>query len=206
LRKFSIWHSILLVGTAFVVLLLATGFIKAVADKGIGSGEAASWLQAIGGILAIVAAFAVATGQHKADRALEMDIRNIDESRRFEAVKAILARANAVAKIVGEAWQRSAMDSIDSNFDNYVLDCKASVEALPIFDIPNADLIVYVVNLPRALQELNQVLAQARIESDSQEQIEFPAADDLGPKINAVLGMTARGGEICDKQIELRKR
>jgi hypothetical protein len=195
-----------LIGIPSVLLLLATGFITAVVHKGIGSGDAASWLQAIGGILAIVAAFAVAARQHKADRSLEMEIRNIDESRRLEAVKAILARANAVAHIVGEAWKRSAMDTIGSNVDIYVLDCKASVEALPLFDIPNADLIVYMVNLPRALQELNEVLGQARVEDDSQEQVQFPAADRLGLKINAVLEMTARAGDICDHQIALRKR
>jgi hypothetical protein len=57
LRKLSIWHWVLLIGIPLVVLLLASGFIMAVRKQGIGSGDAASWLQAIGGILAIVAAF-----------------------------------------------------------------------------------------------------------------------------------------------------
>lgn len=78
LKNFSIWHWALLVAILGVTGLLAAGLGTAIYDKGVGSGEVASWVQAIGSILAIVAAFAVASHQFelamKAERQREQSV------------------------------------------------------------------------------------------------------------------------------------
>lgn len=63
MKTFSVWHWALFIVITFVVGLLGMGLGTAIHEKGVGSGEVASWIQAIGSILAIVTAFVVASHQ-----------------------------------------------------------------------------------------------------------------------------------------------
>jgi hypothetical protein len=205
LKKLSIWHWSLLIVVALFVGLLTVGLIKAVKEKGAGSGEAASWMQAIGSIGAIAAAFVVAASQRRADRNLEAEKRNIDELKRFEAVKAILATTNVVAAKFGKAWGDRQTNTLETSNIQYLSDCKASIAALPVFEIPDPDLVVYITTLPRALQLLIDALDNAR--GYSQLNLNIPFLNDITVPnaFNEILQLTSKAGDICDKQITTRK-
>src|SRR5712664_2972741 len=94
------------------------------------------WAQAIGAILAIFAAFLVAALQHASGRALQEENRRLDEIRRFKIVKAVLAKALVVCTEIRQAWHSRDMGALEPLNSQYILDCKASLEALPVFEVP----------------------------------------------------------------------
>ena len=69
MKRWSIWHWGIFIFVLIVTAILVSGLAKAISDKGFGSGEAASWMQAIGSFGAIVGAIAVANHQIALQRA-----------------------------------------------------------------------------------------------------------------------------------------
>lgn len=86
MNKLSIWHWIVLIAGVFVTALLVIGFTAAIYEKGIGSGEAASWLQAIGTMLAICVAIWVPFRQRQS----EIKEASAEQTRRSDLAKASL--------------------------------------------------------------------------------------------------------------------
>lgn len=68
MKKWSIWHWFVCIALVVIALIFIIGLTKAIGEKGMGSAEAAAWMQAVGAFGAIFAAFAISHRQHLEDQ------------------------------------------------------------------------------------------------------------------------------------------
>jgi hypothetical protein len=166
---------------------------------------AAAWVQAIGAILAIIAAFLIGDRQYVAGRALERERRAEDDIRRFEIVMAILARTEVITGIIAKAFEKSQMGDLPIRTNQYLTDCAKAFQQLPAFDMPDPKLVVLATSIADAVQELSEILGRARNEADSPAMVEFPSDDSIAEKLNEVLNLTREATQLCVNEILQRR-
>lgn len=164
----------------------------------------AAWVQAVGTIAAIIGAFLIVRNQNNATRRLESKSKKSDEKRRFEIVNAVIAKPHAICTELKKGWGTDDADTVYGFNEHHLIDCKDSVQALPLFDVPDVELVIYLTMLPRALQELCDTFVQARSESKFPALVEHPAANDIPKKLDAVLELTKSARARCESQINDR--
>ena len=179
-------------------------FMNAHAWKGLAPSDWAAWVQAIGSIAAIVGAFLIARNQHTVDRLREIERRHLEEIRRFEIIQALLAKANKTVEAIAQLNLESQFGVVLPEPLEYLDDCRVSIEALPIIDMPHADLAIYCAALPRALRELKELLlvvfqSTMRVERMTAHQIER-----VEIAFSTVMKITSDASALCAVEISRR--
>lgn len=199
----SIWHWALLFLSIAVVGLLLFGFIAAVYGEGIGSGAAASWLQAIGSILAIVAAFAISTRQHNAERALDMERQSLNDLRRLKAVKAILVQICTLARALHDAVENNDAEELYHFDPQFLANYKEVLQSLPLFEVPSAAMVIYMNTIPRAIDEVTVRLFDARKQEDNDIlRYEWLLAHDIEHRVRNLYNVATTANNSCFDEIE----
>lgn len=203
MKNWSIWHWLLAIGGGSVVFLLCYGFISAVGQKGIGSGEAASWLQAIGSILAIVAAFAISTRQHNAERALDVQRQRLNDIRRLKAAKAVLVQICTVTQGLHKAIKSNDAEQL-YNFDpQFLADYKAVLQSLPLFEIPSSELVLYINTSSRAIDEVTARMFEARKQDNHPVlRYEWLLAHDIEEKVENLHNLATTANNHCFERVK----
>jgi hypothetical protein len=161
---------------------------------GFSRAECASWVQAWGSIGAILGAAAVAGWQARNSRRDQERARDSDAKAKAAAIKGILRRANIVINnadrnVAGDPQTvMLAIEQVDQ--------VQATLRTLPIFEIPNADLVFLVQRLDRDLHYVTELLRRfsARPATDAR----VKKANNL---IERIRGRTRQAHAACDSML-----
>ena len=118
--------------------------------------SAPAWIQAIGSILAIVAAAWIAKKQNEHARDLEEDKRAKEEKQKLEVIMALMARSHRLALDVCKAFESQKQEDIDQISPPLMADTHHALMALPVFEIPDWRLSLDVLMISRALASLRE--------------------------------------------------
>ncbi|ROR21726.1 hypothetical protein EC845_2549 [Comamonas sp. BIGb0124] len=119
-----------------------------------GHDSAAAWVQAVGSVVAIIAAAGVAVYQVDHARRLEEDRRKTGEIQRLSVVVALMARSYGLAKDVVTAF-RDPSDYHFSVIDTPLMrDTVETLRALPLFEIPGGMAAIDIRSTARYLDML----------------------------------------------------
>lgn len=116
--------------------------------------SAAAWVQAVGSVVAIIAAAAIAAYQVGHARRLEEDRRKINEIQRLSVVTALMARSYGLAKDVVTAFREPSDYHISVVDAPLMRDTVETLRALPLFEIPSGMAAIDVRSTARYLSLL----------------------------------------------------
>ena len=151
----------------------------------------AAWVQAGGVLLALVISIWLARRQYRQTRKLEASRRNQSDFQKLQVIIAVLAQAKGLASSIGN--QSAQFDRTTADFDAGKIDALIKqVERLPLFEIPDPYLVVYVSGLPIHLIHLK---------NEWQKRATAPEAgtDDMVQAINVLKRFADEGIERCQK-------
>jgi hypothetical protein len=186
------------------------------------SSEWASWVQAIGSILAILGALllgerqgaharAVAEKQVYEARKLEANKRHLDDLLKTEIIQQLFAEANTLCAALGNLHQmRNPQPPIYRAIER-LRELEQSFRALPAFELPGSGVAVGVLSAPAAIEDLRTA---ARACTDSWVQLSGHREADIPSRLRVeflraheqAAGLARSGVGICEMQIsQLRK-
>lgn len=147
---------------AIVVLLLLAGITLIAAGGWKWSADfltssASGWVQAFGSIAAIWGAFSVANRQHKVQVAKEREAARQDRRRRLEICRTVLTRAGAVFDSAARSLEIPYSAAL---LRREVAHAEGLLQALPLFDVPDATLVHRLGLLGQSLSHLSLGLDQ----------------------------------------------
>lgn len=174
---------------------------------GVTRAEAPAWVQAVGSFAAIGIAIWIARAQHSNDKRMDADRRVRSEILRLEAVKAIIIKTHTVANKVLEDFNASNVSELCEFSPHFLRDCKANLESLPLFEIPDVDVVVYVTSIPTAIENFLHRVSEARngVSKGDIEEIEYWYATEADSYLVELIGILVKADAACFDQIELRK-
>ncbi|KRA42927.1 hypothetical protein [Pseudoxanthomonas sp. Root630] len=118
--------------------------------------SAPAWIQAIGSILAIIAAAWIAKQQNMHSRKLEEYKQAKADKQKLEVIMALMARSHRLAIDVCKAYESNEQEDIDQISPPLMADTHHALMALPVFDIPEWQLSLDVLMISRALASLRE--------------------------------------------------
>lgn len=113
----------------------------------------ATWLQAIFSVVAIYFAGKFARQQILQAKAQVGQSRRHIEAQRINVVHVLIRPILLVAKHIQPRFQQHPTEAILETGLAHFNDYKGALQSLPLFDIPDARLIVYVTTVIRAIEE-----------------------------------------------------
>ena len=131
---------------------------------GVTRGEAPAVIQAIGSIGAIVVAVLVMQYQTKRAREERIEQRNFDDARKVNIIRSIFAAIEEVSKGQAEKFQKTEevllqktkIEDVVADFGiAYFIDMKDAIGEIPLWEVPDHDL---VIDFTIALRELNDFI------------------------------------------------
>ncbi len=114
----------------------------------------AGWVQAIGSILAILAAALIAGYQTSHAKRIDNNKKCEMEIQRFNIIKALMVRSHILARDVIEAFKTPSSEKFDQVSPSLMRDTGSTLVSLPIFDVPLGTLALDVMTVGRGMQEL----------------------------------------------------
>jgi hypothetical protein len=151
--------------------------------------SAPAWIQAIGSILAIVAAAWIAKQQNVHARKLEEYKQAKVDKQKLEVIMALMARSHRLAIDVCKAYESNDQEDIDQISPPLMADTHHALMALPVFDIPEWQLSLDVLMISRALASLReQVLALQDSTSEEEFRNNLKDLNELATEIKQVSG------------------
>jgi len=156
-----------------VAVCITTGL-----DQGLTKSDWASWVQAVGSIVAIIVAFAVANRQQReAANKLKADARQ-----RISIVRALHADLRTFCVRIKTAFDTGTIDTIEEYPWNYLMHRAHAITQIPFLSIPAADIAVSMIGLQADIDKLSNALRSLFLQQGERE-IEHPA----GPEVTASL-------------------
>ncbi|MCL1499262.1 hypothetical protein A7D16_16275 [Xanthomonas nasturtii] len=151
--------------------------------------SAPAWIQAIGSILAIVAAAWIAKQQNVHARTLEEYKQAKADKQKLEVIMALMARSHRLAIDVCKAYESNEQEDIDQITPPLMADTHHALMALPVFDIPEWQLSLDVLMISRALASLReQFLALQDSTSEEEFRSNLKDLNELASEIKQVSG------------------
>ncbi|GAC1030273.1 hypothetical protein thsps21_11000 [Pseudomonas sp. No.21] len=166
--------------------------------------SAPAWIQAVGSILAIIAAAWIAQRQSNHARELEDYKQAKLERQKLQVVMALMARSHGLAEDICRAYESQSQSDIDQISPPLMEDTHHALMALPVFDIPEWQLSLDVLIVSRSLASLKeQVLA---LESaDSHEELKN-RLENLNGQAVEVRNIALDSVKICKNKIKERDK
>ena len=151
----------------------------------------AAWVEAGGVLLALVFGLWLARRQFRQAQKLETSRRNHAQFQRLQVIVAVLARAKALANAMGEQLAQRHHSRIA--FEAGKVDVLVrQTEQLPLFEIPDPQLVVYVSELPLRLTDLKHEWQQLAADPAT-------GTDNIVQAISDIRRFASEGIERCQK-------
>lgn len=164
--------------------------------------SAPAWIQAIGSILAIVAAAWIVKQQNVHARKLEEYKQAKSDKQKLAVIMALMARSHRLAIDVCKAYESNEQEDIDQISPPLMADTHHALMALPVFDIPEWQLSLDVLMISRALASLReQFLALQDSSSEEEFRSNLKELDELASEIKQISGDAV---SIAKKEIKER--
>lgn len=147
----------LYIAGAAIVVFLFYGLIQVLRLKGVASGEAAGWMQAIGSIAAIGGAYAIGERQAKATLSAATKTQELAEAKRLSAIFAICAAAKNRTDIVRDIFCSDVYES-GKRFMEYdhslIRSVINAIGAVPVHEIGNSEAATALMDIKDQLDFL----------------------------------------------------
>lgn len=144
----------------FVLLIIIIfGIYDSVSDSGLGSSAAAGWIQSVGAIAAIAAAFVVSNEQSKAAIQAALEDRRASKLAKMNGVRAVVLAARNFSSDIDNALDDMQPLSLLEVYDRSVVTglC-AALSEVPLYDLGSPVVVTKILSLSRQLVYLgNQV-------------------------------------------------
>lgn len=168
----------------------------------ISKNSAPAWIQAIGSILAIVAAAWIAKKHNAHIRNLEEYKQAKADKQKLEVIGALMTRSYRLAADVCKAYESNEQKDIDQISPPLMADTRHALMALPVFDIPEWQLSLDVLMISRALDSLREQYLALR-ESTSEEEL-LSNLKGLNELASEIVQISADAISISKKEIKKR--
>lgn len=185
------------------VVVRATGNVESFHSFLTNSGPA--WIQAIGSIAAIIAAASIANAQASSARQLETERRAAEEIRNLEVIKALMARSIGLANDVVKATSSQLPTDYIQITAPLMTDTSKTLQALPIFEIPDGLLALDVLTVGRALDSLADLTETIKSEIRDHGPIDAPSTDEFSNLGNEILAISQAAFDETNRLIRTRK-
>jgi hypothetical protein len=167
--------------------------------------EWASWVQGIGTIGAIAAAFLVANFQLKQAKRLEEARAVAEERRRYQIVRALFENASIRAtEMAGATARGDAIYFAGLNWTS-LSDLRAALVSIQVMDVPSAALILRISAVSTALEALVAPFrhhAQVGYNHDTQERYEWLVVNHVEFRIEELVEQAKEAMNECDRFLE----
>jgi hypothetical protein len=163
------------------------------------------WVQAVGGVVAIVATGGVATYQGVLVRRLEFARRSSEEVQKLEVVLALVVRSYGLANDVLKAFESLQDTDFEHVSPPFMLDTQKSLNALPIFEIPAGLLALDVLSIGRSLGVLVDLWRDFTDEHRKTGSYEGSAARELKQFAEEIRSVSSAAMKDCKSLIAKRK-
>ncbi|WP_426391932.1 hypothetical protein [Variovorax sp. R-27] len=189
-----------------LAITIATSWTSLVvwADK---NPNMASWVQAVGAIVAIVGAFLISDRQHRAAVQAQRESAAHSAVDRLSIVKTLLARAIAMVNLLQREYEEGRLYEVSAAELENLVDCKDALDKLPVFEIPSARVVLYLSSVPRGLSELHSAWTAAsafmRIHAP---ELKVQSHEKLTAKLPEVLELIRLAGAACEEEIDRLRR
>lgn len=131
-----------------IVMFLAGGLVSALEENGLGSSEAAGWIQAIGTVVAIIAAFLIAEHQSKSSLKTIVNAQKLAEDFKKNGTLAVVRAAKTHATNIGNAIVPESPLQIYEVYDRSIIDGLVSaLSAAPLYELGSTNAVVALLAL-----------------------------------------------------------
>ena len=152
----------------------------------------ASWAQAWGTVLAIGAAIAIASHQTRVARRE----RHETKVARLKTIEALLLKTNICAGILQTAgFDNATPETSRASAD--LKECADAIDRLPLFEVPDADLILQLTTLPRLIRDVSGGWLWAQGEAGQINTYQKAARETLPSNLRVVILSTVVAMEKC---------
>ncbi|TSD59069.1 hypothetical protein FFI97_001685 [Variovorax sp. KBS0712] len=200
LQVLALWS-----GVAFAIVT-ANSWVSLVgwADK---NPNMASWVQAVGAIVAIAGAFLISDRQHRAAVRAQRENTAHNAIERLSIVKTLLARAIAMVNLLQREYEDGRLHEVTAAELENLADCKEALDKLPVLEIPSARVVLYLSSVPRGLSELHLAWTAAsaftRLHAP---ELKVRAYEKLTAKLPEVLELIRLAGTACEEEMGRLRR
>lgn len=170
------------------------------------SDEAPAWIQAVGSILAIVAAAIIARNQTQGAAELEELKQAISDKQKFGVIMALMARAHGLANDIIKAFETHKHEDFEQVSPALMVDTHHALKALPIFEIPHGLLALDVLTISRGLASLEEGWSELlEILSPESEEV-ASRMQALGTLASEISNISKEAIDQCKKEIAIRNK
>lgn len=195
------WKSLIgriLIAVALVTLVaLIWLFCTHAPSAALRADAAPAWIQAIGSILAIIAAAWIARQQNAHARKLEEYKHAKADKQKLEIIMALMARSHGLAEDFCKAFESQKQEDIDQISPPLMADTHQALMALPVFEIPEWNLALDVLMISRGLASLRESYLDLKSPED---------ADEFKAKLNAINILASEIRTISEDSVTICKR
>lgn len=174
-------------------------------EKWLKRDSAAAWVQAIGSVIAIIAATGIAAYQVAHARRLEEDRRKASEIQRLSVVTSLMARSYNLAKDVVTAF-REPSDYHFSVIDSPLMrDTAEALKAIPLFEVPSGMAAIDIRSTARYLSLLAD--NWDNLKNEVSESGKPPSEDDAAELVSyceELMSVTGDALNECKEGIRIR--
>jgi hypothetical protein len=167
----------------------------------------ASWVQAVGAIVAIAGAFLISDRQHRAAVRAQQESAAQNAVERLSIVKTLLARTIAMVNLLQREYEEGRLYEVTAAELENLADCKEALDKLPVLEIPSARVVLYLSSVPRGLSELHLAWTAAsaftRIHAP---ELKVQAYEKLTAKLPEVLELIRLAGAACEEEMGRLRR
>lgn len=128
-----------------------------------------AWVQAVGSIAAIFIAYFIAHRQFAEAERLGRQAREASAAQRVEVVRTVFAQVRSFCNLLARRLPKEDLKNqarLIGEFDTEHFDrCAKNFEGLPLMEIPDGELAVYVINAPKAIYDYIEAIKLAKVEA-----------------------------------------
>lgn len=161
------------------------------------------WAQAIGSILAVIAAFLVADRQFQMSRRESRVVANSDTIRRIKIIldmftSVVFESTHFHASALGYGANVANLDT------SRIIELRDTFKSIPLLDVPTSDLASFIVAMPLQIDRLLQILTlvQASPQSPTANNGTNHLMGSLAHQASTILDVCVRAQESGHKEIE----
>ncbi|WP_457425599.1 hypothetical protein [Roseateles sp. P5_E7] len=166
----------------------------------------AAWVQAYGSVAAIAAAAWFGGRQVELARRHEQERRDQDDLRRLAAVRVLLLHLYTTVSLLQRGWVSNEGDDEAGRFiavfsSEPLREVGRAISQLPLFEVPSSELALCIAPMATLTTSFAELWDRCVSESESQGDLQYPAADLMEDALKNFRAQISRAGSICEREM-----
>lgn len=164
----------------------------------LGKADWAAWVQAVGSIVAIIVAFAVANRQQR-EAANKL---KADDRQRISIVRELHADLRMFCLRIKDAFDTDSMDAIEEYPWHRLMHRAHAITQIPILSVPTAEIAVSIIGIQADIDKVSNAL-RALWSQREEQLVEHPAGPDVTTSLEILLSRLDTTILRCDRELGL---